>query len=197
MGDSAVEGPMPSAILKLEPGLMLIPETAKTTDRAGRIRNRPTGFQTAAIVGGPRLKEQVKFRIEDQQTDPILLGYDLFRSRYYWIFQQRLYSSMEPLEPGEVKALTQEAENKVKARIARSVALMEKVSQIETGREPIPDDVKVFVWQRDRGCCVRCGSRQNLEFDHIIPVVMGGSNTARNLQLLCQPCNREKGGSLA
>jgi hypothetical protein len=64
------------------------------------------------------------------------------------------------------------------------------------GRRPIPDDVKIFVWRRDEGRCVNCGSNQDLEYDHIIPVVMGGSDTARNLQLLCEPCNRAKGGSL-
>ncbi|MBU4140690.1 MAG: HNH endonuclease, partial [Candidatus Omnitrophica bacterium] len=48
------------------------------------------------------------------------------------------------------------------------------------------------VWRRDGGKCVKCGSRENLEFDHIIPVVKGGSNTARNVELLCEKCNREK-----
>ncbi|MBF0103144.1 MAG: HNH endonuclease, partial [Desulfobacterales bacterium] len=38
----------------------------------------------------------------------------------------------------------------------------------------------------------RCGSRENLEYDHIIPVSKGGSNTARNIELLCEKCNREK-----
>jgi len=60
-------------------------------------------------------------------------------------------------------------------------------------REPIPDDVKMFVWQRDRGQCVVCGSKDKLEFDHIIPIVEGGSNTSRNLQLLCEKHNRSKG----
>ncbi|MBX3387541.1 MAG: HNH endonuclease [Phycisphaeraceae bacterium] len=52
------------------------------------------------------------------------------------------------------------------------------------------------MWRRDEGRCVRCGSNANLEFDHIIPIAMGGSSTARNLQLLCEPCNRSKGSNL-
>ena len=40
-----------------------------------------------------------------------------------------------------------------------------------------------------------CGSKKNLEFDHIIAVALGGADTARNLQLLCQSCNRSKGAS--
>ena len=63
-------------------------------------------------------------------------------------------------------------------------------------RRPIPDDVKMFVWRRDGGCCVTCGSQEKLEFDHIIPLSKGGSDTARNLQLLCESCNRSKGGNL-
>ncbi len=64
-------------------------------------------------------------------------------------------------------------------------------------REYIPSDVKIFVWRRDQGRCVECGSREHLEYDHIIPVAKGGSNTARNLQLLCERCNRKKGPSIA
>lgn len=60
------------------------------------------------------------------------------------------------------------------------------------GREPIPERVRNEVWRRDQGRCVDCGSRERLELDHIIPHSRGGSNTARNLQLLCEPCNRKK-----
>lgn len=59
-------------------------------------------------------------------------------------------------------------------------------------REPIPEEVKFEVWRRDQGRCVKCGSQENLEFDHIIPFSKGGSSTARNIQLLCQNCNRHK-----
>jgi 5-methylcytosine-specific restriction endonuclease McrA len=30
----------------------------------------------------------------------------------------------------------------------------------------------------------------------VIPVALGGASTAANLQVLCAPCNREKGASL-
>ena len=63
-------------------------------------------------------------------------------------------------------------------------------------RESIPQVVRVEVWQRDRGRCVECDEQEKLEFDHIIPVAMGGGNTSRNLQLLCETCNRRKGASL-
>ncbi|MDE2133405.1 MAG: HNH endonuclease [Alphaproteobacteria bacterium] len=59
-------------------------------------------------------------------------------------------------------------------------------------RTTIPDDVKLLVWTRDGGACVRCGSKEKLHFDHIIPVAKGGSNVAENVQILCEPCNLRK-----
>jgi len=67
----------------------------------------------------------------------------------------------------------------------------EKIEQ-ERDRPSIPEEVRVAVWRRDGGKCVKCGSRENLEYDHIIPVSKGGSNTVRNIELLCEKCNREK-----
>ena len=57
----------------------------------------------------------------------------------------------------------------------------------------IPADVKLAVWKRDNGCCVECGSKDNLHFDHIIPYSKGGSSlVADNIQLLCARHNLEK-----
>jgi HNH endonuclease len=81
-------------------------------------------------------------------------------------------------------------EEKVLARIQREVEAFENIERVASaGRERIPESVRLFVWQRDEGKCVRCGSRERLEFDHIIPVALGGSNTERNIQLLCERCN--------
>lgn len=117
--------------------------------------------------------------------------------RHYWVFRDVVYSSVEKLNPDEIKVLLAAEEMKKEAKITRAIAKARRVEEIETGgRKPIPDDVKIFIWQRDKGRCVKCSSNQNLEFDHIIPIALGGSNTARNLQLLCEVCNRAKSDSL-
>lgn len=83
-------------------------------------------------------------------------------------------------------------------RVEKQIDSFEKMNETEAARrENIIDSVKLFVWQRDQGKCVKCGSNEKLEFDHIVPVVLGGSNTERNIQILCEPCNRSKGKNLA
>ena len=69
-------------------------------------------------------------------------------------------------------------------------------SSSSSSRKPIPDRVKDKVWNRDGGKCVQCDSNKNLEFDHIIPHSKRGANTYRNLQLLCESCNRSKGAKI-
>jgi 5-methylcytosine-specific restriction endonuclease McrA len=59
-------------------------------------------------------------------------------------------------------------------------------------RERIPSEVRKEVWNRDGGKCKKCGSRHHIEFDHIVPVSKGGSNSAQNIELLCKKCNRSK-----
>lgn len=57
----------------------------------------------------------------------------------------------------------------------------------------IPTAVKLEVWKRDAGKCVKCGTSDNLHFDHDIPYSKGGSSlTAANIQLLCARHNLGK-----
>lgn len=73
---------------------------------------------------------------------------------------------------------------------------LKKEDADEVAGRMIPQSVKDTVWRRDRGRCVFCGGQGNLEFDHIIPFSLGGSNTYRNIQLLCQDCNRSKSAKI-
>ena len=77
------------------------------------------------------------------------------------------------------------------ARFPKSAVIKSHFS----GRD-ISQNVKDQVWNRDMGRCTSCGDNRNLEFDHIIPFSKGGSNTYRNIQLLCQPCNRKKSNNI-
>ena len=57
----------------------------------------------------------------------------------------------------------------------------------------IPSEIKLKVWERDGGRCVRCGAQDDLHLDHIIPFSKGGSSvTDQNIQLLCARHNLEK-----
>ena len=57
----------------------------------------------------------------------------------------------------------------------------------------IPTHVKIEVWKRDHGKCVKCSSTKNLHFDHDIPFSKGGSSiTAANVRILCAKHNLSK-----
>jgi hypothetical protein len=65
-------------------------------------------------------------------------------------------------------------------------------------RRVIPTHVKLEVWQRDGGKCVRCGATDELHFDHDLPYSKGGSSiTAKNVQLLCARHNLQKHDHIA
>jgi hypothetical protein len=49
----------------------------------------------------------------------------------------------------------------------------------------IPTGVQLEVWERDKGRRTKCGAKDNLHFDHIIPYSEGGSSKdPKNLQIL-------------
>lgn len=61
----------------------------------------------------------------------------------------------------------------------------------------IPAHVKREVWMRDEGRCTFvgvdgtcCGTREALEFDHILPVARGGESTTANVRLRCRTHNQ-------
>lgn len=132
---------------------------------------------------------------EQQQSEPksVLRA----EGRTWWWYKHAFYAENDGYSAEDVKLLLSDREKKKQRKLERLRKEMLSDHAIEQARrERLPEDVRIFVWKRDDGRCVQCGSQENLEFDHIIPVSKGGSNTARNIQLLCESCNRSKSDSM-
>lgn len=55
---------------------------------------------------------------------------------------------------------------------------------------------RAYIYSRDGGACVYCGTKRNLVLDHLIPVNRGGPGVPDNLVTACKGCNSGKSGRL-
>ncbi|HEX8657020.1 MAG TPA: HNH endonuclease signature motif containing protein [Hymenobacter sp.] len=64
-------------------------------------------------------------------------------------------------------------------------------------RHGIPSkERRKFITQKGQRCAY-CNTMENLTVDHKLARGLGGTNARGNLQVLCQPCNRQKGAEEA
>jgi len=145
-------------------------------------------------------KELSKTAIEASATDliPLVLG-DFSRNKFspqiYCLYKGCIYKfDRVGYSKEEMLLQIMELEDKERVKFERLKHRYSEAEKIdkEGQREVIPEEVRIAVWRRDEGKCVKCGSKAKLEYDHIIPISKGGSNTVRNIELLCEKCNREK-----
>lgn len=138
--------------------------------------NVPTFFNDCGIVCG----------IDERYS-----GY-LYKNVWYWVTGN--------FTADQKKLLILESADKERVLFERLHAKFSSPAAKDAAkpRLRIPEEVRVAVWRRDGGMCSTpgCGSKENLEYDHIIPVSKGGSNTVRNIELLCERCNRAKGNRI-
>jgi len=135
----------------------------------------------------------VKFMENSQNTS----GYIGLTSSE-WVFKGYVYEVDDLLSDAEARLLILEHFDKERQKFETLKAKFDSTSTAEImyERQRIPEKVRIEVWRRDGGQCARCGSRERLEYDHIVPVTKGGSNTARNIELLCEDCNRKKSNNI-
>jgi hypothetical protein len=71
-------------------------------------------------------------------------------------------------------------------------------------RTRLPIWMKRGVFYRDRGRCINCGkdltgavvTGEEVHYDHMIPLIKGGTNDPTNFQLLCRSCNLGVSGQI-
>ena len=158
-----------------------------------------------------RLQPIVESKAQLSQSEPIYLDetflasddlFDLTHEQWQkynlWLYQNVLYGVIKGHTQAQDRLLILEKSDQERQKFERLTAKFssERTEHIKYERTRIPENVRIEVWRRDQGKCAGCGSRENLEYDHIVPVSRGGSNTARNVELLCETCNRAKGNRI-
>ena len=68
------------------------------------------------------------------------------------------------------------------------------ICRVERGK--VTNKLRFAIYERYNYMCRKCGSTENLEIDHIIPIAKGGKTTWDNLQTLCRDCNQLKGDNI-
>jgi hypothetical protein len=144
---------------------------------------------------GKYTEDYVDDSAERQMEQPQRLA--VYNNRAYWRFRDRFYWDNDFLSSDQIYALLVTRLQREQATIERAQAMVASgTAPKHNARGLIPDDVKQLVFMRDGGKCRTCGSGNELQFDHVIPVALGGGDSPDNLQVLCGPCNRSKGAGL-
>ncbi|EHN12644.1 Tellurium resistance protein terE [Patulibacter medicamentivorans] len=150
------------------------------------------GREQATATWGARAFRALQ---EEQLTLPVPLLRD--EARTWWAFEDRVYWEDDDLSADDVLALVRDRERRQRRRLERAHAALAGEEHAERPRrEPLPREVRRAVWERDGGACAECGATFDLQYDHVIPIALGGANTVENLQVLCAPCNQRKGAAI-
>lgn len=121
----------------------------------------------------------------------------LGRERLWWTGREDLFWADDELTAEDVELLVWDRRRRQEGRLERLRKIRARELRAdEARRERIPEEVRNFVWLRDEGRCVNCGSEEELQFDHVIPFARGGGTSTENVQILCGDCNRAKGDAI-
>jgi hypothetical protein len=177
---------------------MLYRDTSATFQKSGAWIFARYCFVSGKLAA-PRSLSAASYQrlLRDAAYEPRPVLDDPERKRRWWFFDGEAYWEDEGYDATQMKALLLQRQTQKTRRVQRAVALMQQTDPPPSpARDVIAEEIRLAVWRRDAGRCASCGSKERLQFDHVIPVALGGAGTVENLQLLCADCNGAKGAAL-
>ena len=152
-------------------------------------------LQSGRRVLEPRWRRARMLAMQARQAEqPLVVVRD--GRRALWWFIDCFYWESEGLTDEDVRALVAQRRRRVEQRLRSAHSQLAAAEAGRMARAPIPAELRRAVYARDGGCCVECESAFDLQYDHVLPLALGGATTLENLQLLCADCNRRKGDDL-
>ena len=142
-------------------------------DREGRLEDRPKRIRMEIFPGDDVNVDQALGMLAKAG---FIVRYEVEERRYIEVLNFAKHQNPHP----------REAASTIPARDGSIPARIERASQY------IPVEVRATILARD-GKCLKCGTTEALELDHIVPIASGGKTEASNLQTLCRSCNAAKG----
>jgi 5-methylcytosine-specific restriction endonuclease McrA len=177
-------------------------ERAQQLIRNHRVRNRTKvckgcGMERSAdyyYIGSARCKEcvRLKYRTLDEyrracaarakkyQTSPKGIA-----TRYAYLHSEKGIISRKKYKASFGGRIVNQLSRSLRRARERLTSLGKKISRTTI--------LTIYTQQQRRCAICRHLLRLHFEIDHIIPLAVGGEHRARNIQLTCLSCNRQKG----
>jgi hypothetical protein len=140
-----------------------------------------------------------KTRFQEMQERQLSIAVEIMRydGRAYWWCGDKYFWEDDDLSARDVYALAYERYLRTQKKLERArTAVATGAAAALPRRQAIPVEMRRAVFSRDAGMCAECGSNFDIQYDHVIPVALGGATTVENMQILCAPCNQSKGATL-
>jgi 5-methylcytosine-specific restriction endonuclease McrA len=167
-----------------------------------------SAFVAGMMFGGKRVSDSYSNEINYHERNAIILNGQLDAYKISSKFYEERWEDERDWRRNlidEITSLRKSVNHSSKPDVREQFRRIEQVrnqpeynsSNKSYKRREVPFGRRKEIYTRDGYQCLRCGSKEQLTIDHIVPVAKGGTNDFDNLQTLCRSCNCQKQTTIA
>lgn len=140
------------------------------------------------------MSDKLKVKLEGVRALLGVKGATMSYAELFDVMSDLSLSALEAKRFGKKRTESNEPKEQIPSKAVEvpKKSTLQLTSDVKPARNEryISKELKHQVWQRDKGSCRKCGSRRNIQYDHVRPIAKGGLTTYENLRLLCFQCNQ-------